>query len=738
MSMRRTILSSAALLAGVSVLPLATPAFAQEAPQASSGSRGDVITVTARRREETLQDVPIAVSAFRGEALLLEQGAQDIGGLQGQVPNLNIVQGRGSNSSANIFIRGIGQPDALATFDPGVGVYVDDVYISRIRGALFDVYDLGRIEVLRGPQGTLYGKNTIGGAIRLVSQAPGDEPEFSASASFGSYNQRDFRLRAAVPLVEDELSASISVYRGLRDGFVQDPVRGLEYNDKDTFAIRGTLFANPIEGLSITFNVDHTSEQPGLTVGNAEAPLFSVDLLGGIAILRLPETGEFDFQSTTTNGFPNSQELDHTGTGLTVEYDLSPSLVVKSITGIRALTYDDYIDIDATELELGDVFVGVDQDQFSQEFQLLYDDGGAFNAVFGLFYLNENIASEQIAFADDFLTLGGAPLAFRRDIFDDLNLHSYAAFAHGEYALSPSLNLSAGLRYTYEQKSYQRGTTTTFDPVGFYFADTESWDDFSPSITLDWQASEDVMVYGRVARGFKSGGFNGRANSAGEESPYDPETVTSYEAGFKSTLADGRVTLNGAVFFNDYRDFQARVRGLNPLDFSLPVLNVGELEQFGAELEFDVAVTDAFSITGNVGYLDANYVEFIDGRVANGDRSGDPVAFAPDWTGRVQAEYVFDMPGGASLLLNSGAQYRGDTVLSVDVAPELTQDAYWLYDANAVWTSQSGHWTMALNARNLSDEVYKTDAQEFSSVGGIRTAYYGAPRTFTFTFGYRY
>ena len=232
------------LLAGASALPLAAaPALAQEA--GAEPETRDVITVTARRREENLQDVPVAISAFNGEDIRLEQGAQDIGGLQGQVPNLNIVQGRGSNSSANIFIRGIGQPDALATFDPGVGVYVDDVYISRIRGALFDIFDLGRIEVLRGPQGTLYGKNTIGGAIKLVSERPGDEPSVDVSATYGSYNQMDLRARFASPLVDDVLSGALSLYRGSRDGFVTDPVTGAEYNDKNTFAARGSLYYTP-------------------------------------------------------------------------------------------------------------------------------------------------------------------------------------------------------------------------------------------------------------------------------------------------------------------------------------------------------------------------------------------------------------------------------------------------------------------------------------------------------------
>ena len=728
---------AAALLSTVSMLAVSAPALAQETGVSNDPIR-DIITVTARRREESLQDVPVSVSAFSGEEFRLEQGATDIGALQGQVPNLNIAQGRGSNSSANIFIRGIGQPDALATFDPGVGVYVDDVYISRIRGALFDVYDLGRIEVLRGPQGTLYGKNTIGGAIKLVSQRPSDAFEADLSATVGSYSQLDLRGRVSGPLL-DGLAGSFAFYRGVRDGYVEDPLSDAEYNDKDTTAIRASLFLDPTENVSVTINADYTYENPGLTVGRAEAPLFSVDIVtGGSNILALPETGDFDFETRTTPGFANEQELRHTGVGITTEFDLGEAWTLKLITGIRDLSYEDFIDIDATEFELGDVFVGVDQNQLSQEFQLLYDAGGDLNGVFGVFFMNENIESDQIAFADDFLTALGSPLPFRRDISDNLNLHSYAAFAHLDYALTPTVSVSGGLRYTYERKSYGRGTTTTFDPAGFFFLDDESWDDLSPSISIDWRANEDVLLYARVARGFKSGGFNGRANNPGEEAPYDPETVLTYEGGWKSTVWDGRLLLNGAVFFNDYEDFQARVRGLDPLDFSLPVLNVGALEQFGVELEFALDVTDQFVVSGNLGYLDAEYVEFIDGRVPDGDRSSDPVAFAPDWTGRIQGAYTFELASGATILFNAGAQYRGETVLSVDVSPNLTQDSYWLYDANIVWNSANDAFYAALNARNLSDEVYAVDGQEFSSVGGIQTAYYGAPRTISVTFGSRF
>ena len=418
----------------------------------------ETVTVTARRQEETLFTVPGQVSAFDADTLVQDLAAENIGALQGTVPNLNLVQGRGSSSSANIYIRGIGQPDALATFDPAVGVYVDDVYISRIRGALFDVYDVERIEVLRGPQGTLYGKNTNGGALKIVSKKPGDEFEAFGRLSYGSYNAIEAAGSISGPLIEDMLGGGFSLYRGSRDGYVEDPNGDFEYNDKDTWAARGTLVWTPTDPLEVVINADWT---------------------------------------------------------------------LKSITAHRDLEYDDFIDIDATPLELGDVFVGVEQDQTSQEFQLLYDGDGAISGVGGVFWLNENVSSFQQAYADDFLLFGGFPLAFTRDIEDNLNLHSYAAFGNLVYDVNDRLSVTGGLRYTYELKTYQRATSTTLVPTPFSFGVSESWEDVSPLVSVDYQFDDDLFGYAKVAKGFKSGGFNGRANAPGDETPYDPEIVWS-------------------------------------------------------------------------------------------------------------------------------------------------------------------------------------------------------------------
>ncbi len=730
------------LAAPVGVLVTPQPAQAQE----DGASPIEEVVVTARRREESLQSVPIAISAFDASELERLQ-ADQLDGIQGAVPNLNLVQGRGSASSANVFIRGIGQPDALQTFDPAVGIYLDDVYVSRIQGALFSLYDIERIEVLRGPQGTLYGKNTIAGAIRLVTRKPSEEFEARGELTVGDYSRIGGRFYVSGGLT-DTLAASFSGLVDQRDGLVDDPLSGREYNDRDNTSGRFALAWTPNEDFEALFAVDATRQKNALTTGRLESELRQTDLVLGQVVLQPAPTNEYDFQSSSTLANDPGQDLNHWGSSLTLSWDVNDAYSLKSISAWRKLEADFFIDIDATPFEVGDVFVGIVQEQISQEFQLLYDDGGAFRGVAGLYYLHENVGSQQAAFADDFLALGGFPLDFLRTIGDDLTLDSYAVFAQGTYEFNDRLSATFGIRYTTEDKDYYR-TTSTFSNVAFLtlppfvYVDDKSWNATTPSVSLDYQFTDNVMYYGSISRGFKSGGFNGRANSTTETGDFDPETVWTYEVGAKSTLADGRMQLNTALFYSDYKDFQARVAEVvDPTapvpTFAFPVLNAGKLDIWGVELEADWLATDALLLSAQIGYLDADYKEFLDDSRPGGDRSGDKPPFAPDWTTRLAATYTFDLGSNGALMLGADANYRGEAWLSVDNRDVLTQDRFWLFNALATWTSGDQRWSVTGGIKNISDEVYKTDAQEFSSVGNIQTAYYGDPRTWSLSLGFRY
>ena len=749
------ILRRNSLLAGVSLAMLAPlPAMAQDTDTATEAATDDaddeVIVITARRTEESLQDVPAAISAFSAEALDRIQ-ASDPTGLQGAVPNLNIVQGRGSSNATNIFIRGVGQPDALQTFDPAVGVYVDDIYYSRIRGTQLDLLDVERVEVLRGPQGTLYGKNTIGGALKLVTRKPGDTLRASASLAYGSYDQIEAKASVSGPFGERS-GGSLAVMRVKRDGYVKDELDGRKYNDRDSWAGRAALAFEPTDSLRIDLSADYTKDDASLTVGD---PLNNLTTFSATV---LPVSGlgdKYDWTGRTTPGFPNSTKLTHYGFSGTVTADVAQDLVFKAIIAYRRLKTKDYIDIDATEYEIGDVLVDVAQRQFSQEYQLSYT-GEKLTAVAGLYYLKEEVGSHQEAYADDILGPLFLNSGFLRTIDDDLETKSYAAYANASYAITPTVNLSAGLRYTDEIKDYWRTTSTFFSLLpafnGTYdFSPPEkSWDDWSPMASIDWKPIDNVMLYVRASRGFKSGGFNGRANTVAESSAYDPETVWSYEAGFKSRIAS-QLTLNVAVFTSTYKDFQARVSGLDvdPVtDLPSPklsVLNAGKLEISGAELEAAWRPVRGLLIDTQIGYLDADYKDFVDERFADDDRSFQTPAFSPKWTMRFGGQYEFDLGSGGSITLGGQTRYKSRTALAVDNTlldgteiDGLFQKGYWVQDARIVWDDASGRFSLGVYGNNLSDKAYKTDGQEFSSVGSIRTVYYGAPRTVTLRLTARY
>lgn len=751
----------AALLAGAAWSAMAGLAAAQDAPAQEPDVAVEDIIVTARRTEESAQRTPLSISAFSGENLE-RRGAQQVTDLQGSVPNLNIVQGRGSSNSTNIYIRGVGQPDALQTFDPAVGVYVDDVYYSRIRGTQFDLLDLERVEVLRGPQGTLYGKNTIGGALKLVSRRPGQDFRARGSVSIGDYAMFEAQAAVSGPIT-DTLAFGVSALHSERGGYVQDPVTDAEYNDKNTTAVRAALAWDPSASLRVDLTADYSHDDAGLNVGQPQNTLTN---LFGVPLIVLPATApEYDYQTRTTPGLPNSTRLEAYGTSLRVAWDLSPNLTLKSITAYRELHTDDYIDFDATQLEIADALVAVDQNQISQEFQATYVSG-PITAVGGLYYLKEDVSSHQESYNDDLTSNLVFPLlglngnyTFTRFIDDELETTSKAAYANLTYQVTDALRVSGGVRYTEEEKDYFRRTNVASNAPALVSAYTFAppvgeYDDTSVMISADYDLTDGVMVYARFAQGFKSGGYNGRANTAAESTEYRPETADSYEFGVKTSTWNNRIRANVAVFQTSYQDFQARVSGLSTDPITglpiagLSVINAGELNLFGWEFEGAVAVSSALTFDAQLGYLDAHYEEFNDARFTStgGSRAFQEPAFSPKLTARYGVTYVHDLAGGGDVTLGGAARFRSRMALAVDNTlansmielPGMFQDDYWLYDARIVWNDASGRWSAGFYGQNLSDEVYKTDAQEFSSIGNIRTAYYGAPRTVMFKLTARY
>lgn len=735
----------------------------QNKPSDAEQQRADVkelqtVTVTARRRDESLERVPVAVSAFSSEDLK-DLDASNIDGLQGAVPGLNIVQGRGSSSAVNVFIRGIGQPDALQTFDPGVGMYVDDVYYSRIQGALFTLFDVDHIEVLRGAQGTLYGKNSTGGAIKIITKKPSQRPTASVELKTGSYNLRQGQFYVSGPL-SDTLSGSLAGVIVKDDGYVTDPVTDHKYNDQNTKAIRGKLRWEPGEQFNATLALDYTKQDTALTLGQPTADLTSTDLLTGQTnvLLPVPPFPKYDFKSRTSFGPGQGQKLTNKGVALHMNWNLDEQWLIKSISAYRKLHSSSYIDIDASQFELGDVLVDFPQQQVSEELQLQYNSDTV-HAVYGLYYLRESVPSHQEAYANDFLTFGGAPIDFLRTIDDNQLTHSYAGFANVNWEFAPTWTLALGARYTRETKHYQRTTSAFFgpplaalsqDPQAVIEPTSKTWSAVTPSLSLQKQFTPQVMGYVSANRGFKSGGFNGRANSPAlaADPTFDPETVWTYEAGLKMRSADNRLQANIAAYHSNYSDFQARVSdivdpGSATPSFEFPVINAAKLNIDGLEFEGTALLGEGTRLSTQLAWMHARYDKFEDHRLNPADPEYNPdihkhVPFSPEFTARVALSHTFGFNDGGALTVGADAKYRSDTWLSVDNRPGLMQKDFVTSDLFGVYDAANGHWQLRAGVRNLGDKVYKTDAQEFSSVGNIQTAYYAMPRNWYISARYNF
>ncbi|MGW8128293.1 MAG: TonB-dependent receptor [Lysobacteraceae bacterium SCN 69-123] len=731
---------------------LAPAAFVQAEEQQPAGHQQatqlDEVTVTARRRAESIQDVPVAVSAF-GEEQIKDLQASTVEGLQGAVPNMNIAQGRGSANSVNVFIRGIGQPDALQTFDPGVGMYVDDVYYSRINGALFSLFDIQQLEVLRGPQGTLYGKNSTGGAIKLTTKNPFDNEGGAVEVTAGDYGRLEGRFYVSGKL-SDTIAASIAGAKITNDGYVKDAETGKRYNDDDTEALRFKMAFNPTDSFRATLSLDTTKQDAALTLGRPMANLRQTSLApAGVIVLKPGETGEWNRRALTSFKNGEGQYLKHSGASLAMDWDINAQWTLKSISSYRKLKTKSYIDIDASEYELGDVLVALNQDQKSQEFQLHYDNGSNLHATFGAYYMKENVPSYQEAYADDLFSFLGAKVPFLRTINDDLTTTSNAAFAHLNWEFVPSWTVAAGVRWTKDKKDYAR-STSTFWGAPFTalnetvaFAANASWTAVTPSISLQKAFGDNLMGYVSANRGFKSGGFNGRANTKydTQHAKFDPEYVWTYELGLKGSSADRRFRGSAAAFYSNYSDFQARV---SQDVGTFPVLNAAKLNIKGIELEGSALLGEATTLSAQIGWMDAKYDKFEDFRLDPSYPGFDPnvnhdnVPFSPDWTARVALQHVFALGDNGNLTFGGDVSYRGKTWLSVDNRAVLSQDAYTLLGVYGVWDSPQMAWQVRAGVRNLTDKEYKTEGQEFASVGNIQTAYYGLPRNWYMSLRYNF
>lgn len=729
------------------LLAFAPAAIAQ---QAGASEALEEITVTARRREESLQEVPIAVSAFSGQQLK-EVGAVDITALSNYTPNVQLEVSRATNTTLTAYIRGIGQQDPVAGWEGGVGIYLDDVYLARPQGTVFDIYDVERIEVLRGPQGTLYGRNTIGGAVRYVTKRLSRETELSVQASLGTYSQADLILKGSTP-VSDTFRIGGTLAMFTHDGWGDYLVTGEENADKDILAGRVSMEWEPSDALFVRlfgdYSVDDSTSRQGhrLLPGPAGEPVLDDvwDTRAGIS--QLP---------ASTGGL--SPEATQGGIALEVDWTLNDQLKLKSITASRSDRTESWIDFDNLAVDYFDAPVVYDNEQFSQEFQFTYE-GERLAGIFGLYYLDANAfdAFDVVIFSSvTSFTLG------------DYDTKAWAGFFDFTYDINERWNVSFGGRYTEDERT-ARVVRETFLGLGSpYFGNdgaisitvpsegvpefngnrTDS--EFTPRVSVGFAPSDEHNLYLSYSEGFKGGGFDPRGayNVPAVREGFAPETVESIELGAKSVWADGRLTTNVAVFMMDYTDVQ--IPGSILLDndgdgevdgFAGKVTNAGGAEVSGFEIEAVARFTDRFTATLALGVIDADYTEWLEAATDPG--TGEPILVdisdqrefqnTPETT--LSANLRYELPlGPGALALLGGISYRDSTYQFEIPNPLTNQPSFTLYDLSAVWSSDDGKYELGLHGRNLGDEEYIAAAYDFPTVVSSVIGFYGPPRTVTLT-----
>lgn len=703
------------------------------------------VIVTARRREESLQETPVAVTAFSAADLELRNISRvsDVGLYSPNVQFDDTASESGGGGSSQIAIRGIGQTDYVITIEPGVGMYLDGVYLGKSVGSQIDNIDLERVEILRGPQGTLFGKNTIGGAVVITSKRPSDEIEFWIEGTTGEYDRADLKLSGNIP-VSDRLRIRATGATQNRDGYVDRIVTGETEGGIESVFGRIVAELDATDHFLATASVDYTDrtdESPGRVLLRADENGFFSSLHNTFDFPACNPTvadpsrftnpncfnsqwvEELDDLQNTSRG-PNQSDSKVLGTDLNLNWDLD-TFSLKSVTAYREVDVDIGQDLAPNPIVYFDyVFQDIELETFSQEFQIsgtAIDD--RLKYLVGLFSLSEEGSqSFPVRFDPFWLTTGGS-----------IDNTSKAIFAQGTFDVNDRFSVTVGGRYSDEEIRFrpEQEIGEVFNPVITAIIPTvtegtpilprvwvESSDsNFSPMATLSYRWTDEVMTYVTYSEGFKSGGFTMRAFPPvipGVTTPitdpeliipaFDPETVSMFEVGLKSELFDRRMRLNIAAFTNDYKDLQllalTGVGGLVPVIF-----NAGDATIQGIEVESEAVVTDWLRVNAAVGYLNNEY-DRVDPNTA-GVSIDNKLVNTPDWTWTVGAtvDLWSDSRYGA-ISLRTDWSHKGEQYKDPSNEPLLFQDDYDVLNASLRWTSANENWEAVLGVTNLTDEIY--------------------------------
>ena len=739
-------------------------ASAQTANEETATTGGlATIVVTAERREDTIQDVPLAISAVSGDDLA-EANIYDTEALASTVPGLVLQR----DVVGKAVIRGIGTENFTVGGDPGVATYVDGAYIARASGAIFDFFDVERVEVLRGPQGTLYGRNATGGVINVISKAPSDTFEARGSFTYGNYDT--VRAEAAVsgPLT-DGLRVRVAGLYSKRDGFTDNIFPGIEsrgldeLDTKDLFAIRARLDADITDRLTLELIGDiyrDDSNPPAFWYTDDTLPWQSPDAIFPRDLRTVAqgyETQVFDLPDLEV-GQANRQDQEGITGRLVFEGN---GFTVTSVTAYRNIGFDWINDGDGLSDYSVVYFQKDESEQFSQDIQVASTGDSAFQWILGASYLTEDSDGlYAIPLGPDYVNVP------RPDGLEGLLINStiayigtnktdaFGAFVEGSYTFG-DFTATAGLRYSDEQKDATLDFLFTAFGVEANFDESLSFDALTPRFVIEWAPSPDMNLYASVTRGFKSGGFSLLDNPL---NAFDAEKIWAYEAGLKSQFADDRIRLNLAGFYYDYTDQQlSQVTNL-----ATQTTNAGSSTIYGIEAEFVAIIAPGFTIEGNASYLETEFELFCTtdsrnpalqndvqncsfddgagGTFATPNLAGNRLPRAPDFSSFVAARYETAVTDALDGFVRAEWQYTGDQFFSVFNRPSIAQSGYSLFNASAGITSVDDGWSVRVWGRNIFDKEYFSNLFESGVLDNVVVpqGFVGPPATYGITVGFEY
>lgn len=758
------VLGSAASAVAWAVL-LPQPTLAQDTGQ-EAGTGLMEIVVTAQKREERLQDVPIAVSALSGD-FIESRGITTIDKLSSLAPSLKIDRSASSSTTSNISIRGGVTVNPALFYEPSVGLYIDGVYIPKAHGSIFDLTDIQRIEVLRGPQGTLYGRNTLAGAINIVTRKPTGEFGGRVEASFGNFGEKGIRASVDLPRF-GIVSAKVAGQFRKRDGFVDvvdnlvpdvtTPPRGTdELGSLDSRVGAVDVRIEPSETVTLDYRFDiavndqepYASQLVGVAEGgmfDPSSPAYDTPFIGGATfpIDRFVEPRKR--QRRLSADAPSREYMRNVGHALTATVDLGQVGELKSITAYRKLHVEDRLDLDGTALPLVAGARGSDYRSVSQELQLV----GALDRLtyaVGLFYFDDRGVSRGNP-----SLFGGLSRNINRYGFDT---ESYAGYGQLDFELTDVLTVTGGLRYTRETKTIER-FIQNLAPVPGVTLDAPrgsipevKFDNVSPTVVVRYEPTPFIDIYAKYARGYRSGGYNGEATQLSElVIPFDPEIVDSYELGLKSQWLDNRLQVNLTGYWNEHKDMQLAVfRGGASIETT--IVNAGKARIRGLELEATMLPIDDLMVRATFGYIDPKYKEFFDRGVNVADNRAFP--HLAESTASVSLDWTAWRSASRTLRLIADASYVSEYFtypFALDPGPG-ENNAYntespgrTIVDARMVLSGlRLGDLDAELSiwGRNLLDEDDSSFFIDFGAgLGGMTAAYFPEPRTYGITLSVRF